>query len=271
MFLLAALLPGCPLADKPDDSGVAECAEGEGLVSGTATLQGGPDEGMTVYASNAAEDTVEVDVAADGTWSACLAAGEWTIHAELDGGWCGSSWDDINVVAGEPLDGLDLDATCDTAEKPNLYLYPDVPTATSVRLRVARGQRVFASDPPYRGGWRGTALPDGRFAIGQDVAPFLFYEVTLLPGQTAAMQRDEGWCFEPDGAVAGMAARLEDYGFDAVEVDDFVEGWRFDLPPASAYAVYPQRDVAHAAGVAIDPPLRLERLWLLVEEAGACG
>ncbi|MDP2315302.1 MAG: hypothetical protein Q8P41_20560, partial [Pseudomonadota bacterium] len=47
--------------------------------------------------------------------------------------------------------------------------------------------------------------------------------------------------------------------------------WRFDLPPASAYAVYPQRDVAHAAGVAIDPPLRLERLWLLVEEAGACG
>ena len=71
-------------------------------------------------------------------------------------------------------------------------------------------------------------------------------------------------------AVYGMAGVLEAYGFDAREVDDFVEGWRLDLPPAGAYAVYPQREVGFAAALRISPPLPVERVWFLVEDAGAC-
>ncbi|MBM4367544.1 MAG: carboxypeptidase regulatory-like domain-containing protein [Deltaproteobacteria bacterium] len=247
------------------------CGDGEGQVAGVVTVDGGVDESRTVTARDAAGDEYTGSTSPDdGSYSICLPPGTYDVYASAEG--CDDSRD-AEVVARE-VTAIDLEIRtgCSTADKPNLYLYPSRPTRTEVRVEVDRRQRIFASDPPYAGGWEGVAMPDGRFVTGDDVAPFLFYEVTLLPRQVAPMQRAAGWCIEGEvpEAVAEMAAVLELYGFNAAEVDDFVEGWRLDLPRARAYGVFPQLSVDHAAGLDIQPPLPVDRLWLLVTDVGAC-
>lgn len=274
--LAGVLLAGCSGLGDGDDTTDAEtwpCLPEEGLVRGVVYVDGvAGDEPAEVLARNDDGEQLWGSVDDDGSYGLCLAPGDWHVVASVDSCVDGA---DVTVVAGQTTD-LDLEVDsggCDTADKPNLYLYPEAPTRTSVTIGIGRGQEVIASDPPYLRGWQGVALPDGRFATTAGVAPFLFYEVSLRPAQVRTFQRDEGWCFEGDvrEAVFFMAGLLEDYAFNAAEVDDFVEGWRVDLPPAAAYAVYPQLDVAHAAALDIQPALPVDRLWLLVEEAGACA
>lgn len=247
------------------------CADDEGEVTGVVTVDGELPRAAYVEAYVDRESVARVDVSsADGSYAMCLAEGTYTFAA-FSAGCDDSSWAD--VVAREVVTvDLEIDSDCDTIDKPNLYLYPSQPTRTTVRVEVDPRQRIFASEPPYERGWRGVAMPDGRFVTHKGPAPFLFYEATLLPRQVTSFQRHEGWCLdaEPLEAVYGMAAILERYGFNAAEVDDFVEGWRFDLPRAGAYTVYPQLDVDDVAGLRIDPPLPVERLWLLVADSGVC-
>ncbi len=246
------------------------CADDEGQVVGVVTRDGGVSDRARLEA-RLDDETIEVDLdPADGSYSVCLAVGEWQLVAFA------ADCDDasmVDVVAGEVVEvNLDVDSGCSTADKPNLYLYPSRPTRTEVRVEVDRRQHIFASDPPYRDGWRGVALPDGRFVTADGPAPFLFYEVTLVRHQVAAMQREFGWCLQGEvpEVVGQMADLLGRYGFNAVEVDDFVEGWRIDLPPAAAYGVFPQLRVDHAAALDIQPPLPVDRLWLLVADVGDC-
>jgi hypothetical protein len=166
---------------------------------------------------------------------------------------------------------LEVPITCDTADKPNLYLYPLRPTPTVVQLRHDPRQEVFASEPPYADAWEGTAYPDGTFApVGEAPAPFLFYEITLLPGQYTALQHHERFCIPGDGAVRALADLLGAYGFSERERADFVDAWSADLPPASSYAVYPQLAVDDAVQVDITPPMPLHRLWLVLEDGRDC-
>lgn len=278
LVVMTLLLAGCPLEEKDSDTGDSAapdgCDAGEGTLTGLATVDGAASAEVQVSAwPEDGGDPVSVDPSdGDGRYAVCLPAGRWYVSAEAYGCETG---DRADVVEGEST-SLDLDVDsvmdCETADKPNLYLYPSAPTRTAVTIGLSQGQRVFASDPPYRKGWRGVALPDGRFVTAEGPAPFLFYEVTLPRGMSSSFQRDAGWCLDGDvpAAVHAMAGVLEAYGFNAGEVDDFVEGWRVDLPPAGAYAVYPQREVDHAAGLTVTPSLPIERLWLLVEETGAC-
>jgi hypothetical protein len=268
-LLLLPLLAACP-PTKSDtaDTAAFPCEADEALVTGTVYQDGVAVGGGDVAAyESATEARVAGTAEADGTYALCVPAGEWFVYAMLDGCDDGEL---LTLAAGESY-SLDMNVpqSCDTADKPNLYLYPAVPTRTSVRVEKSARQRIFASEPAYERGWSGIAMPDGRFVTKGAAAPFLFYEITLEPRQVAPFQRDEGWCFEAD-AVAGMAGVLDMYGFNAGEIDDFVEGWRLDLPPAGAYAVYPQTDVDHAAGLTITPALPVDRLWLLVEDVGAC-
>jgi hypothetical protein len=197
-----------------------------------------------------------------------------TVGQDTGGGGTTCYSDDI-AVSPAPCEAVtqdvDISITCDTADKPNLYLYPLRDTPTVVHLTHDPRQEVFASEPPYAGAWEGTAHPDGTFTpLGGDRAPFLFYEITLLPGQAAGLQRRERFCIPGERAVKAMADLLGAYGFTARERADFSDAWRDDLPHAERYAVYPQRHVDAAVRVDIQPPLPLQRLWFVVEDGEGC-
>ncbi len=266
-----------------DDSGSPEstpgttvCGSTEGFISGSVLgpFSEDPNPNGQAWASNAAGLFEQAETDGAGGYELNLPEGAWTVRAS-DGDECRSQEHEVEVVACEEI-VLDLTLDeCDTttsADKPNIYLYPSAATPTRVSLLHDPRQEVFASDPPYgQRGWRGVAHPDGTFSQGGRRAPFLFYEITLLPWQNRGLQRKEGWCVPEAGAVHWMAELLGLYGFDSREQEDFVDGWIHDLPRnPGGYAVYPQQVVDELADVVITPALPLSRLWLLVEDGSGC-
>lgn len=266
--------------DEEDDSGESdtdtdvECGSTQGFVYGVVSGPdgSGPNGDANVWAWDEDGDTVEAEVSSDGSYEVNVEGGEtYVLFAEAWG--CYSSDYEVYVEECQEYE-VDIEITdCDIADKPNLYLYPDGDTEMAVRVDHGRKQQIVASDPPHGDdGWFGIAHPDGTFTQDGDRAPFLFYEVSLAPWQGRTHQREAGWCIEGgEHAVADMAEILEKYDFNAGEVDDFVEAWRHDLPPAKAYSVYPQREVEHMAQLVMDPELPVDRLWLLVEEGSGCA
>jgi hypothetical protein len=258
--------------------GAADGGDGggdEATVSGIVTgpYSDDPNPNATVWAWNADGDEIEVATDGEGRYVHILTPGEWIFEPQAPGD-CYGSGADLSLAAGDEVE-LDLHIDdCITADKPNLYLYPARPTPTRVQLELDRRQRVVASDPPYGQGWRGVARPDGAWRSGDgSVVPFLFYEVSLAPWQRLGLDRRAGWCVDglsTAAAAAEMGEILAEYGFNAAEVADFVEAWEIDLPPADSYAVFPMTEVDHLAGVHIDPPLALSRLWLIVDEGARC-
>lgn len=274
LLLPSLLLLSCGDKEEEDDTGgTTTCGSMHGFVYGNVTGKfGGPDGEARVYAVSEVLDWEEGEVAADGSYELNLLGGlTWTIYA-LDEDECASIEHELLVEECTEY-ALDLDVIdCITADKPNLYLYPLDDTPTSVRLFTSPSQRVIASDPLYpRQGWQGIAHPDGSFSVGARRAPFLFYEVSLAPWQEQRMQRQQGFCLPEEGAVEAMAELLGEYGFNAVEREDFIEGWEHDLPPGhEGYTVYPQLRVEPYTAVEIQPAMPLSRLWLLVEDGAGC-
>ncbi len=275
-WLLLLGLVAC--GEKEDDTGEtgdsgATCGSTQGFVFGTVTFEGSPATQATVIAEDGGGVQVTAATDAAGSYELNLDPGDWTLYATQD--HCFSTDASVSVAECEEYSQDISIFSCDTADKPNLYLYPGVDTPTRVELSVDRRQSLVASDPPYRGGWQGIAHPDGTFTIGGQRAPFLFYEVSLAPWQPhALLQREEGFCISGDdagdAALWRLAELLEDYGFNAAEVDDFVEAWRNDLPDSPVYAVYPQHEVDGMAELRVEPALPVERLWLLIEASPAC-
>jgi hypothetical protein len=261
-FPVLVVLLGC---SEPEGE---ECGSTQGFLFGHVT---GPGT-LTVYLHDAETGDLITSVQTD-------ADGNYEFHTEEDGtyilsaagGGCFSDDERVEVAACDEIETDLVVDDCTSVDKPNLYLYPATDTPMTVTLRHDVRQEVFASDPPYLGGWEGTAHPDGWFTpTGGERAPFLFYEMTVLPAQVAGMQREEAHCVGGDGAVLAMADLLGEYGFTAREQADFVDGWETDLPVRPSYAVYPQRRVADVVRVNLDPPLRLERLWLVVTDGAGC-
>jgi hypothetical protein len=277
MFLLAGLsvgaLVGC--GEKDDDTGDDsddECGSTEGFVSGTVTgpWSSDPNPYAFVVADDGSGGQIDAEMGGDGTYELNLEPGEYLLFAEAEG--CYSEDYAVTVTECEEYT-VDISIQdCDVADKPNLYVYPNFDTPMHVQVEHSRRQQIVASDPPHgKRGWNGVAHPDGTFTQNGDRAPFLFYEVSLAPWQSRTLQRDAGWCITGRRPVAAMADILSDYGFNAIEVDDFIEAWRHDLPPARAYSVFPQHKVDHIAGLDIEPQVPVERLWLLVEEGSGCA
>ena len=278
--LVLALLAACGDKETEDDTGGTTgdggttCGSTQGFVYGQVTgpYSMEPNPYAVVRAIPPDDGEVLAEMGGDGSYELNLEGGlNWAIYATSPEG-CISETHHLPVEACHeyPLDIHIPD--CTTADKPNLYLYPDADRATSVHLRHTAPQRIVASAPAYTGqGWSGTAHPDGTFTVGGERAPFLFYELSLAPWQARSLQTERGWCLPEEGAVQAMADLLGAYGFDAREREDFVLGWEHDLPPNPAgYAVYPQRAVEHTSQVVIDPALPLSRLWLLVEDGAGC-
>ena len=270
MFLAIAAL-GCikSTGDSGLDSG-AVCGSTDGFVFGTVTNDGGsPVSAATVkaYPGGDEEGSIETQTTTDGTYELNRTGGiDWVITAwDSDDCYAGDHTVSVVECTEEQLD-LALD-DCVTADKPNLYLYPEEPTKTSVGLRLDPKQRVVASDPVYDEGWSGTAWPDGTWTQDGQRYDFLFYEVSLAPWQHDSLRTERGLCAEDLSQITQI---VREYGFDEREVADFHEAWVEDLPDAELYAVYPQRRVARMAGLQIEPPLRVERLWLVIEPAESC-
>lgn len=271
-----SLLPALLLAACPDPT--PQCGSTQGFVTGVVT---GADA-IKVYATDQEGERVEASAASDGSYELNLEGGRtWVISASGsvdEGGDTGA----FGTTCYAPDQALEVDACeeytlnlslteCITADKPNLYLYPAADTPTRVTLRHDPRQIVFASAPPYEGQWTGTAHPDGTFTPrGGARAPFLFYEITVLPAQSKRLQRTEVICVPGEGAVQAMADLLGSYGFNARERADFVTGWQHDLPARPSYAVYPQRAVEHVVGLDLSPAIPVQRLWLLVEDGAGC-
>lgn len=278
---LLPLLAAVPVAVALHGCATVECGSTQGFVTGKVTNPNGGT--VTVMAITQSGVVAEATPDDDGTYELNLAGDlTWTISARSDEGFsdtgffggtsCFSSDHTVKVKAcKEYTINLNISSDCLTADKPNLYLYPDTDTPMSVTLDHDVRQDVFASDPPYGDGWKGTAHPDGTFTTADGThAPFLFYEITVLPRQGRTFQRASGVCLSADEAVQGMADLLGAYGFNARERDDFVKAWTGTLPSYPRYAVYPQQRVDQVVGLELTPSLPVERVWLVVEDGTYC-
>jgi hypothetical protein len=153
------------------------------------------------------------------------------------------------------------------AFKPNIYLYPEQTAQLSVRLDLAPGSQIIASVPDYGSGWTVNVAPSSLIDSEYD---YLFYETTV----NDVFQRDAGWAVAGDGAMEWFADALAAYGFEAAEIEDFVDQWEGNLPEASWYRVFPQLDdtISRTVGLQIAPPPdSVRRLWFLVECAEDCA
>jgi hypothetical protein len=266
--------------EDPQDSGDtadtnAQCGSTQGFVSGTVTWFGEalPEPVNVIAWPDGGGDTLTALTDASGAYELNLEAGSWSVHASTSGDeeYCSSERQTLAVVECEEQ-VADFDVTdCETADKPNLYLYPERDTPTVVQLELDPHQRVVASAPEVQDlSWRGVARPDGTWEQGGEIWPFLFYEVTLLPEHSKGLQGERGWCVGPDRAPHAMAEHLRGLGFNEREAQDFVDAWIEDLPAAPGYAVFPLTEVDAIAGVHIEPALPLSRVWLVVEPAQDC-
>ncbi len=266
-----------PGEGEGEGEGTATCDGTWSVVTGTVTgpYTSDPNPDARVYAwADALPEPVEAVTDADGVYSltvppmtlyieAYTYEGCWSISTEVTTEECETSTVDIEI------------RDCDIADKPNLYVYPEADTPMTVRIDLDPRQRIVAAIPDYpKRGWQGIAHVDGTWTPRGmlEREPFLFYEVSLVPWQSRSLQREVGWCIPVGGeaAVSIMAELLGEYGFNAAEREDFVEGWIHDLPPADSYAVYPQLDVEPMAHIVMSPALPVDRVWFVVDDGAGC-
>jgi hypothetical protein len=147
------------------------------------------------------------------------------------------------------------------ADAPNIYLYPEEPSA--VKVRLPRPERITASDPPYPDhGWEVLAFPDGQLATIDGPRDYLFYEVQV---PASDFQRRQGWCVEGHLAQASIETAMEHMGFLDHEIADFSEFWDASFPIAPWITVYPQRD-DELTWLRIRPePDHLLRAWFVID------
>ncbi len=106
-------------------------------------------------------------------------------------------------------------------EKPVIYLYPEQPTAVSVRLDY-QGQLTYTY-PAYRDGWQVTAYPDGRLVNKADGSEhyYLFWEGN---GQ-ADWDLSSGFCVAGAETEAFLRKVLPEAGLLPREYNDFITYW----------------------------------------------
>ncbi len=133
-------------------------------------------------------------------------------------------------------DNNDTDEECDTcivAYKPNIYLYPIEKTQLTVKLKFPKGGKVIKSIPEYGKSWNVSVASNGLI---NDSFTYLFYESS----QPDIWQREYGWTINVDELDLFFRKNLNDYGFKAHEIDDFIDYWIPRLKEYDYYLIYPQ-------------------------------
>lgn len=114
-------------------------------------------------------------------------------------------------------------------KKPAVYLYPTQKTDISVSLRV--NGTLTTTIPPYRGGWKVSAEPDGAIEGGYD---YLFYEADLKK----VTHPKEGWMVPAADLERWIDTALPALGLNEKEKRQFKEYWLKELPKAPYYAIH---------------------------------
>ncbi len=127
----------------------------------------------------------------------------------------------------------DEDCNSSTADKPNIYIYPNEKIQLTVKLDFPMGGKIVKSIPEYGTGWNvlvdTTGLMDNTYS-------YLFYESI----QPDIWQRNYGWSIETDDLDLFFRNNLTEYGFKGGEIEDFVDYWIPRLKYSPYYLIYPQ-------------------------------
>lgn len=152
------------------------------------------------------------------------------------------------------------------AYKPVIYLYPEVETQVSVRLRL-QGE-LTCTYPSYGDGWRVTAAPDGTLTDGTgQIYNYLYWE-----GQTYTQwDFSEGFCVRGEDTAAFLEEALEKLGLNRREANEFIVYW-LPLMEGNPYNIISfQRDLyEEAAQLSVEPAadtlIRVFMAWKRSEE-----
>ncbi|MBQ8510453.1 MAG: hypothetical protein IJ493_11165 [Clostridia bacterium] len=106
------------------------------------------------------------------------------------------------------------------AEKPVIYLYPEVPTDVSVKLNL-HGE-LLCTYPAYDDGWQMRANPDGTLTDAEgNVYSYLFWEGT----DGAEYDWSSGWCVAGEDTAEFLRETLDALGLNARESNEFIVYW----------------------------------------------
>jgi hypothetical protein len=111
--------------------------------------------------------------------------------------------------------------------KPVIYLYPESPTALSVKV----GANVTKSEPLYGNGWDVFAMPDGKLLTSGGTYDSLFWEGI---GQGNYPQITEGFVVKRSKVEKTLWQHLQQLGLNQKESADFMEFW-MPLMPDTQY------------------------------------
>jgi len=152
------------------------------------------------------------------------------------------------------------------ADKPNIYLYPVVPTAVSVTLGFPLGGFVTTSIPEYGNGWQVMATPDGTI---DSLYGYLFYEAQ----HPDLYQYARGWTVAKGELEDFFQCNLTAYGFIGREIMDFVEWWIPRINDGPCYDIFPQTATQIDMLITLNitpPPDSLQRLFYAVRATNDC-
>jgi hypothetical protein len=108
------------------------------------------------------------------------------------------------------------------AEKPVVYLYPEITQAVDVTLKPA-GEFTFTY-PAYDNGWNITATPDGTLTHNGKTYPYLFWEAAMNRDQSS-VDLSQGFIVEQQNTIAFLEKQLTAFGFNDQERTDFITYW----------------------------------------------
>jgi len=265
MFLLALI--GCPAAPEIED-GNNQC--------GTIVREGGAPAatGVGVYEILDGETACTEDTGGGGGWwgeevaapvpdgdffQAEVPVGTYGVEVYTDSDYAGCARVEVPDTT---TCAADIEITLSErvyADKPNIYLYPEVPTP--VRVSLPAWKYITESEPRYPiEGWRAVAHPDGKLSTPVGTRDYLFYEMSWDPKR---FQYDEGWCVPGAQAQASMEDAMADLGFLDNEIADFSEAWDATFPTTKWMTIYPQFDDLARLNIA-PAPTTLLRTWFVV-------
>ncbi len=108
-------------------------------------------------------------------------------------------------------------------EKPVIYLYPEITTDVSVKLKTT-GELAFTY-PALNDGWNVTAQPDGTLTCNGKNYPYLFWEADQLIQNPFETNTFEGFVVEGKDVVGFLEEKLTKIGFNDHERTDFITYW----------------------------------------------
>ena len=204
-------------------------------------------------------EIAELTVDSEGRFQGEIDAGEYAFTAQTEQSCVGCT---ATEIGGDACTEVTLTVReMVTVDAPNVYLYPEEPTA--IHVQVAESYKITNSDPVYpRGGWWSIAQPDGQLLTKEGWKDFLFYEILMSPNE---FQRTEGWCVHGELGQVSIEKSMEQYGFLPNEIWDFSDFWDSEFPESDWMTVYPQVDDLLPVNISPRPDSFL-RVWFLVED-----